>query len=425
MVHVRNRHIRRLVLVAALATIAVGAIGAAAGTGSGKKGFTLRIGDIVPYTGDETVFGPAFAKAAGLAVVEANKALKQAGITDVKITIEHADTQTTPDGAVAAARKVVAGGATCVLGSIPSAETRAVAQAVTVPAGIPQISPSSTSTTLTTLADNDLLFRVVPADDLQAPALANYIKGQIGAGKTLGLGARNDVFGTGFMAEFTKAWARVGGKYTGPVFWDPSAASFDSEAQQVTKGDPDAYVIIEFPAGMAKVGAALLRTGKFNGTKLFLAGGQPATIPPNIPKDAMDNARGTRPYVPTATKAALAFDKLYKSTPGDKDRQTLEVNNFDGAMLCILAAIAGNSSNPKSIHDNLRKIANAPGRTYSYLNLAQAIKDLRAGKDINYEGVGGADDFDKNGDTMDATYATYKYINGVQTVNGSVHVKRK
>ena len=74
--------------------------------GDAECGYTLRIGDVVPFTGASAVFGPAYAKAAGLAVQEAKKALRANGITNIKIQIEHADDATTPEGGVNAARKL-------------------------------------------------------------------------------------------------------------------------------------------------------------------------------------------------------------------------------------------------------------------------------------------------------------------------------
>ena len=67
-------------------------------------------------------------------------------------------------------------------------------------------------------------------------------------------------------------------------------------------------------------------------------------------------------------------------------------------MICILASIAANSGKGSDIVKHISQVASPPGRTYSYLGLAQAIKDIRAGKDINYEGAGGSADFDQNGD---------------------------
>ncbi len=68
-------------------------------TASGaQSGFTLRIGVVVPFTGASAVFGPAYAKAAGLAVQQAKTSLRRAGINNVKIEIEYADDGTTPGG---------------------------------------------------------------------------------------------------------------------------------------------------------------------------------------------------------------------------------------------------------------------------------------------------------------------------------------
>ena len=58
------------------------------------------------------------------------------------------------------------------------------------------------------------------------------------------------------------------------------------------------------------------------------------------------------------------------------------------------------------------RVASAPGRTYTYLNLAGAIRAIKAGKDINYEGVGGPVDFDQNGDLKAALYNVYAYKDG-------------
>ena len=57
-------------------------------------------------------------------------------------------------------------------------------------------------------------------------------------------------------------------------------------------------------------------------------------------------------------------------------------------MICILAAVAANSGRGSDIVKQIPRVASAPGRTYTYLNLAGAIRAIKAGKDINYEGVG-------------------------------------
>ena len=77
---------------------------------------------------------------------------------------------------------------------------------------------------------------------------------------------------TKLLPILKRSLERLGMKTQGPLLYDPTAASYNSEADDIVKGNPDAYVILDFPANYAKIGSALLRTGKFNGRKLFVAG---------------------------------------------------------------------------------------------------------------------------------------------------------
>jgi branched-chain amino acid transport system substrate-binding protein len=405
-------------VVAVLAAVA----GGSTARGAAQEDYTLRIGVVVPFTGVQAVFGPAYAKAAGLAVQQAKAALARAGV-DVKLQIEYADTNTTPEGSVNAARKLISKGADCLLGGLTSGNSIAIAQAATVPAQMPQIGPNNSSPALTDLKDNGYFFRTMPSDTLQAPILARLIRQELGAGKTISLAGRNDSFGTGLLPPLKRALEKVGMKTQGPLLYDPTATSYNSEAEDIVTGNPDAYVILAFPADYAKAGSALLRTGKFNGRKLFVAGGWPSTIPDFIPAASLEGARGTVAGSVTGTKAANAFDKLFASKPGTKQRQTLDSNNVDGAMICILASVAANSSKGSDIVKQIRRVASVPGRTYTYLNLAAAIKALKAGKDINYEGVGGPVDFDENGDLTAARYNVYTYKDGKQAVIRQLRIR--
>lgn len=408
-----------LLLAAVLAVAA-----AASATARPSAGFTLRIGVVVPFTGASAVFGPAYAKAAGLAVQQAKRAMRQAGVTDVRIQIEYADDGTTPEGGVNAARKLISNGADCILGALTSASSIAIAQAATVPARVPQIGPNNSSPALTDLADNGYFFRTMPSDVLQAPILARLIREEMGPGRTISLAGRNDAFGTGLLRPLKTSLERAGLRVQGPLFYDPTAASYNSEADDIVKGNPDAYVVLDFPANYAKVASALLRTGRFSGRKLFVAGGWPATIPPFIPAAGLEGARGTVAGSTTGTKAAQAFHELYTRSPGTKDRQTLESNNFDGAMVCILAALAANSAKGSDIVQHMQRVASVPGRTYTYLNLAAAIRAIKAGRDINYEGVGGPVDFDRNGDLRAALYNVFTYKDGKQEVLRQLRIRK-
>jgi branched-chain amino acid transport system substrate-binding protein len=405
--------------VAVLAAIA----GGSTASGASQEGYTLRIGVVVPFTGASAVFGPAYAKAAGLAVQQAKVALRRAGV-DIKLQIEYADDGTTPEGGVSAARKLISKGADCILGALTSGSSIAIAQAATVPARVPQIGPNNSAPALTDLQDNGYFFRTMPSDTLQAPILARLIRDELGAGKTISLAGRNDAFGTGLLPPLKRALEKVGMRVRGPLLYDPTAASYNSEADDIVEGNPDAYVILDFPANYAKIGSALLRTGRFNGRKLFVAGGWPSTIPDFIPTASLEGARGTVAGSTTGTRAAEAFDRLFTSKPGTKQRQTLDSNNFDGAMICILASVAADSEKGSDIVEQFQRVSSVPGRTYTYLNLAAAIRAIKAGKDINYEGVGGPVDWDEKGDLRAALYNVYTYRDGKQAVVRQLKIRK-
>ena len=404
--------------------------GSEAGTGATTTGatttapdlnFDLVIGDIVSLTGAENVFGPSHEAAADLAKAEIDAALEEAGV-DVTVELEHADDETTPQGAVAAARRLVASDAGCITGPLTSSSAIAVAEAVTIPEGVPNVATSASSIQLSELEDDGLVFRLFPSDALQGPAVARVIAEDIGDDATLSLAARNDAFGEGFMNVFKPAWEELGGTTIGPLLYDPEAASLDSEAQEIVSGNADAYFILDFPSSYAKLGAALLRTGNFSGNDLYVAGGQPAEIPSDVPFESMDGAVGTRPGVPQA-ESWDAFLELYEGTEGLPPLEAFAQNNFDATVLCFLAALQAGSNDPEAIKETLQSVSAPPGDRFTWQELPAAVEALAAGEDIDYDGISGAIDFDDAGDPTSAIYDVYKYIDGTQTVVGQYDVE--
>ncbi|HMJ03764.1 MAG TPA: ABC transporter substrate-binding protein, partial [Conexibacter sp.] len=256
------------------------------GDGGGTASVELTIGDLVPLTGDLSPFGPPGRKAADLAVDQLRSAAREAGV-DSTLTIEHADTETSPQAAVQAARQLISRGVTCIAGPWASAETLAVGQSVAERQRTPIVSPSSTDAAITDLDDGGYVSRTAPSDILQARALADVVEQELGGtDAVVSLAARNDAYGQGFIEQFQRNWEERGGSVTGPVLYDPEQPSYNSEAGEITSGNPDAYVLIDFFETYAKMGAALVRTGRFDAGRLFTADGLASdTIPEGIPAE--------------------------------------------------------------------------------------------------------------------------------------------
>ena len=136
--------------------------------------FQLRIGDVLPFTGDLAAYGANLDRAVKLAVDLQNKALKLPGLDAIEVTLVGSeDGQTQASASVEAATKLVKSDkANVVIGEMASSATIPMAHSVTIPNTIVQISPTSSAPQPTTLKDNGYLWRTYPSDTLQGNVLA-------------------------------------------------------------------------------------------------------------------------------------------------------------------------------------------------------------------------------------------------------------
>jgi len=80
------------------------------------------------------------------------------------------------------------------------------------------------------------------------------------------------------------------------------------------------------------------------------------------------------------------------------------------------AKVKGLPLTSKNIRDNLRAVANPPGKVILPNQFKKAFALLKKGEKINYEGAGGAVNFDKNGDVT-TPIEIWKYTGGkIKTV---------
>jgi ABC-type branched-subunit amino acid transport system substrate-binding protein len=424
----------RIAQLAALSCLAAGSIcgmtacGGGGDGGGGEKSLDLTIGDLVPLTGDLSDFGPPGRKAAALAKHQIDQASKQAG-TDHTVTLIHQDTETDPQAAVQAARKVVAEGASCLAGAWASAETIPVAQSVSTREGVLQISPASTGDQISNLDDpRGVINRTAPPDNYQGPTAAGFIARQLGGaqGKTVNIGARNDAYGTGLADTFSRAWEKNNGQIGQRVVYDPKQASYDSEAQEIVSGNPDAFFIVDFPETFAKVGPALVRTGQWDPTRTFVTDGLISSqLADSAGATAVNGLRGTAPGSPDAGVAAARFDSLYsKFNPTNIERQTFDAQNFDAVTLCYLSAVAAGSTDGEDMAAQVRKVSAPPGKKYTFIDLAGAIQALQNGDDIDYDGASGPIDMNEKGDATAGVYDTFQFENGQPMAVGEVRITK-
>jgi ABC-type branched-subunit amino acid transport system substrate-binding protein len=206
----------------------------------------LRIGSLLPKTGDLAFAGPPIFAAVELAVRDLNEA---GGILGQPVQYVEGDDGTNPNVANATVDRHLANGVQVIVGAAASGISKAVLPKV-VAAQRVLISPSATSDELSTIDDKGFFFRTSPPDVLQSKALADVIM-RYGA-QRVALIARDDTYGIGLrdkVAQELKT-AGIGPDHLKILKYDVrdqyKIDQFNPQAKEIIGFKPDSVLVIGF-----------------------------------------------------------------------------------------------------------------------------------------------------------------------------------
>ena len=170
-------------------------------------GEPIKIGTLIDTTGDLAIFGPSIVLATDLAALLINEA---GGIDGRPVELIHRDSGTSPQIATDAASALVnVDGVEAIVGSLSSGVTLAVAESVTIPNGVVLVSPASTSPAISSLDDNDTVFRTTVSDALQG-VIAAQAASQLGYDNVATIYI-NNAYGEGLSTVFQETFEGLGG----------------------------------------------------------------------------------------------------------------------------------------------------------------------------------------------------------------------
>ncbi|MBM3484899.1 MAG: amino acid ABC transporter substrate-binding protein, partial [Alphaproteobacteria bacterium] len=371
----------------------------------------VKIGALMSMTGDLQAYGETSLNGIKLAVKQVNEAGGAAGNT---LAVAVGDDQTNPQVGVDAAKKLVEiEKVVAVVGGLASGVTIPVAKSVSAPAGVVQISGASTSPALSGLEDSDVLFRTIPSDAFQGVALASVVS-EKGVKNVSVLYINND-YGEGLAKAFASAYEAKGGKVSANLAFEPGNASYRGELQKAADGGPEALVLIAYPENGNIILKQSLEEGFFK-SFVFTDGMKAPEVISAIGAANLNGSFGTAPEAVADSAAAKAFRDAYQKEFGELPPKPFIDSVYDATMLIALAMEKAGSADRKKIHEALRDVANPPGEAILPGEFAKAKELLKAGKDIDYVGAAGAQDFDKMGD-VGGTFAHWNIDNGeIKTV---------
>ncbi|NEQ98317.1 MAG: ABC transporter substrate-binding protein [Cyanothece sp. SIO2G6] len=369
---------------------------------SATSGAGLKLGSLLPVTGDLAQYGGPMQDAATLLVDTINAC---EGVMGQPVELIAEDNQTEPSAGAAAMTKLaevdqVAGVVGAAASSVSSASVD-----IAVRNRVVQISPASTSPVFTDRAKagdfEGFWFRTAPPDTFQGIALATLAQ-EKGFENVAVLAINND-YGNGLVESFSSAFAGLGGAIAEPTLYAPDATTFDSEVISAFRDAPDAVMLVAYPETGSLILKAAFEQGLLDSdTQLILTDGmKDESIAELVGQDA-DGAyivSGVIGTAPSAGGPALdGFTTLYKAAFDDRDPGVFDPNTWDAAAVLVLAAEAAQSTNGADIKAKVAEVANTPGTEVT--DVCEGLALVRNGEDINYQGASSTIEFDPQGDVV-------------------------
>ncbi|MDO8435705.1 MAG: ABC transporter substrate-binding protein [bacterium] len=266
----------------------------------------LKIGGIVPLTGDGAAYGIPIQRAAQMAVSEINAA---GGVGGQPMDILWEDGKCEGKEATLAAQKLVnVNRVPFIIGGACSSESLAMLP-ITEPAQVIIISPSSTSPDLSKV---DSFFRFAPSDANAGRIAAEYARTKLGFEKAAIISEQKD-YTQGLHKVFKETFTTLGGTIVAEESYQTGATDFRTQITKIKAANPEVvYLLPQTPAP----GVVMLKQLKESGIKAQLL-----TAEVLIGRDAVkDNATtmeglvGIEQYFDEKAERAQAFLKKYKET---------------------------------------------------------------------------------------------------------------
>ena len=237
----------------------------------------VKIGFFMSITGRDASFGEASLRGARLAIDEVNAA---GGVLKRPVELLIEDNRSQPSESATAAKKLISRDhVVALIGECSSGRTLEAAP-VAQAAGIPLITPASTSPKVTQVGD--AIFRVCFIDPFQGDVIAAFARNRLGLKRAALLIDASSPYSVGLAEYFTKTFTALGGEIVASQKYSGADTDFRAQLTAIRGAAPDAiflpgyYVAAGLVAKQARqlgIGATLLGGDGFEAPQLLEIGG--------------------------------------------------------------------------------------------------------------------------------------------------------
>jgi len=346
----------------------------------------IPMGILLPYTGP-LGWVAACQAGADIARDEINAA---GGVLGRPIQFFIADDEGKSDSAIAGEEKLInINKVPAIIG--PTSVTFRSVMPIAIKNKVVQISPTAGTTALDFVKEK-FVFRTVSSDVVMGTGMVfeaskrGYKKAAIFFG--------DDESAQSIRGVVVPACKAAGIEIVGDVTFTQRQTSYRSELLSALKNKPQ---VIFFEAD-PQTGAVIFKQW----TELKLGGDWIGTdfVSDQFLQATWPYSKGVGAVQPAAKKSPRmdVFAKEVEKRRGKPGVPVFTVNTYDAVIILALAVESAKKVDGDALAENIRKVSNPPGtKVYSF---AEAVKLLRQGKKIDYEGLAGPQNFDEYGNVV-------------------------
>jgi neutral amino acid transport system substrate-binding protein len=366
----------------------------------------LKVGGILPLTGNLAFLGPPEVAGVGLAVSDINAAGGVDG-ADACHDVQDSGDSTDMSVSTSSAGTLVAGKPSVVIGAASSSVSLNVVDTF-ADNKIVEVSPANTAVDLS--GYSPYYFRTAPPDGIQGNALGTLISTD--GYKRVAFLVFNDTYGTGLRNAVQETVEAAGGEivYGGKGDGDEFPAgqtTFSSEVSGALAANPDAIVVLAFDE--TKQIVPELASQGWDMSKTYFSDGNTADYSKDFEAGTLEGAQGT---IPGADPEQGFKDRLSgwsESAEGEAlTDYAYGAESYDATILAALAAVKGGGTDSQTIQENYRAVSGSTDgeECTSYEDCVALLDD---GQEIRYTGPSGIGPIDEENDPSSAFVGIYTF----------------
>ncbi len=369
----------------------------------------VKIGFLADLHGPAKDFASPIRDAAHMALVQINQQGGVLGGKNVQLVARNTGCLDL-DLAVKSAKSLIADDqVTAILGAVCSPATYEAARMVSIPKGVVMVSPSSTAGAITSLVDDDLLFRTTPSDTEEIFEFAKLLK----IGSAIAVAYPDNAWGKEIFNILKSRKIDFSGSYGYSPFEAKKGAYSKALTKLAEEGARQIVVVSRDGDGGAAILTQAVKSELFE--KYFASNAA-------IDSGNLEKFDGNLAFVQASVEVPPGNFRYRRAAKfhGFDPTSPFAANAYDAAFVLALAIQKARSSDSKGLSAHIRSVATAPGEVILPGQWQKALLLLAQGKEINYEGASGLLEFDEAGD-VGIKFSAFGIVDGVLASSGEIN----